>query len=259
MDIQIKRTNKTQISDDLKQSVSKSYLCVVMPAYNEEAIIKDNLLSASSIISEFADDYKIIAVNDGSSDNTEKFIIEASALDSHISYVSYAKNQGKGGAIKAGVKYANADYIAFLDSDLELSPVMLKNFLKALKKRNADIAIGSKLHKDSKLEYPFTRRILSFGYYVMLKLMFKLNLKDTQTGIKLFKSSIIKPICETLTTTGFAFDIEILAKASKKGAKIIEMPIELNFTRDKREKSRISPKVIYKVFKDTLSIKKSLK
>lgn len=246
---------KTSIKDS-----SKYYdLVVIMPAYNEAEHITDNLLEAASLIQSFQKNFSIIAVNDGSLDSTEEKIIEASLKNPHIEYISYSKNKGKGGAIKEGVKLANGKYIAFLDSDLELSPTMLKDFIYEIKKQNAQIAIGSKLHKNSKLHYPLTRRIMSLGYYTLLKLMFKLNIKDTQTGIKLFAQDVIKPICNNLTTTGFAFDIEILATASKQGHKIIEMPITLNFSRDNREKSRMSLKTIINVFKDTVRIKKHIK
>ena len=234
-------------------------LCVIMPAYNEGNAIRENLLEASRIISTFSNDYLIIAVNDGSTDHTQQEMIEAAALDQHVSYISYSNNMGKGGAITMGVKYANAKYIAFLDSDLELNPIMLKDFVSSMEKEQAHVVIGSKMHKDSKLEYPAFRRFLSLGYYIFLKLLFKLKIKDTQTGIKLFQGNILKPICESLSTTGFAFDIEILAKATKKNYRIIEMPIELHFNRDRAEKSRFSPKVIFKIFKETMSIRKVVK
>lgn len=244
--------------DSKKIDTAKTSLCVVMPAYNEGAAIRKNLLATSSILGEFIDSYSIIAVNDGSTDNTSEEIKSASMEDPHISYISYRPNRGKGFCITMGVKYSNSDYIAFLDSDLELSPAMLKDFLTELKLKKADIAIGSKLHKDSKLNYPATRKFLSLGYYIILKILFNLNLKDTQTGIKLFKSDVIKPICNSLQTSGFAFDIEILAKAAAKGYKIIEMPIELNFCRDRREKSRFSFKLILGIFADTIRIKKDI-
>lgn len=259
MNTQNVTNNEMIINDNLMITDKKAYLAIIMPAYNEGEHIKDNLLKASEIISGFIKNYKIIAVNDGSTDNTKDEIIKASQADSRISYISYAPNQGKGNAIATGVKYADSEYIAFLDSDLELDPKMLRYFLKALIATDADIAIGSKLHKKSKLDYPLSRRILSMGYFVMLKFLFHLNLKDTQTGIKLFKSSVIKPICEEMTTTGFAFDIEILATANKRGYKIIEMPIELKYSRNRYEKSRISPKLIFRMFKDTMKIKKALK
>ncbi len=250
-------TNKYITS--IKENGPYHQLVVVMPAYNEGEHISQNLLEAAKVLEASHHDFCIIAVNDGSRDNTEEEIIKASKANPYIDYISYSDNKGKGGAIREGVRLANGEYIAFLDSDLELPPVMLKDFLEALKANNAHVAIGSKMHKDSKLYYPLIRRIMSLGYYLLLKLMFKLKIKDTQTGIKLFKHDVIKPICENLITTGFAFDIEILATASKLGYKIIEMPITLNFSRERREKSRMTMKTIINVFKDTLKIKKHIK
>lgn len=254
-----KVTDNLIMSDYFNNPSRNTFLSIVMPAYNEGAAICNNLLEASRIISSFCRDYMIIAVNDGSKDNTESQIIEASTKDSHIVYISYHRNKGKGGAITTGVNYARSKYIAFLDSDLELSPSMLENFLSELQTQNADIAIGSKMHKDSKLEYPFVRRVLSLGYYLFLKMLFRLKIKDTQTGIKLFKSEIIQPISTSISTDGFAYDIEILAKANKRGYKIIEMPITLHFNRDRAEKSRFSPKIIFNIFKETFKVKKAVK
>lgn len=247
-----------KIMTSIKDSSSNYELVVIMPAYNEGEHISHNLDVATKVLESFHHNFCIIVVNDGSSDNTAEEIIKAAQNNPRIQYISYQKNKGKGGAICQGVKLAKGDYIAFLDSDLELPPIMLKDFLQALKTSNAHIAIGSKLHKDSKLYYPLIRKIMSLGYYVLLKFMFKLKIKDTQTGIKLFRQDVIKPICQNLITNGFAFDIEILATASKKGYKIIEMPITLNFSRERREKSRMTLKTIVKVFKDTLRIKKHI-
>lgn len=243
----------------IKDMERKYDLVVIMPAYNEAEHITENLLKAADIISSFQENFSIIAVNDGSKDLTEEKIAQAAAQSTHIQYISYSTNKGKGGAIREGVRHANGDFIAFLDSDLELPPIMLKDFIEELKRTKAHVAIGSKLHKASKLKYPLIRRIMSFGYYIMLKLMFKLKIKDTQTGIKVFRQEVIKPICENLITTGFAFDIEILATAFKKGYSIIEMPITLNFSRERREKSRMTFKTITNVFKDTLRIRKHIK
>lgn len=250
---------EVKVNDQSNETEGRVFLSVVMPCYNEGAHIRENLLEASRIISKFVKKYQIIAVNDGSSDNTREEILRASIENPRIYCISYEDNKGKGYAIRKGVHYANGEYIAFLDSDLELNPDMLRYFIKALQATGADIAIGSKLHKKSKLEYPLRRKIMSVGYYLMLKLMFHLNIKDTQTGIKLFKASVIKPICEELHTTGFAFDIEILATANMMGYRIIEMPVQLVFKRERSVKSRFTFGVVLGIFKDTLSVKKILK
>ncbi len=235
-------------------------LSVVMPAYNEGAHITENLLETSKVLSGFVKRYEIIAVNDGSIDNTEEGIINASKKDDHIKSVSYMPNGGKGHAICVGIEKAQGKYIAFLDSDLEISPKLLKNFLYLMKKTNADIVIGSKMHPQTKMQYPIKRRLMSFGYYLLLKLMFRLDLHDTQSGIKMYKKEIIKPIASGLKTEGYAFDIEILVKANIEGYKIVEAPIEVVFGRsESNDGRRIGVRDAVKVFKDTVNVKRILK
>ena len=129
-----------------------------------------------------------------------------------------------------------------------------------MKEQDADIVIGSKLHPESKLHYPMLRKIMSYGYYLMLKMMFHLNTHDTQTGIKLFKKEVIKPIVSRMQAEGYAFDIEILAMAAKDGRKICEAPIELNYSRDDSKGGRrIGLKDVFKVFGETVAVKKRVK
>ena len=238
----------------------KKYLTVVMPAYNEGKCIRKNLLCAAGIIEKFAPDYNIIAVNDGSTDDTLKEIESACKINSNIKCISYDKNAGKGNAIKKGFMAADSEYIAYLDSDLELSPEMLEKYLVSIKSENADIVIGSKMHKNSEVNYPAVRKLLSFGYYIYLRMLFRLKLKDVQTGIKLFKAEKIKPIMQELDTEGFAFDIEILARASDMGYKIIEMPVKLNYSRkEEGSKSKISVRIIFNMFTDAIKIKRKIK
>lgn len=235
----------------------KITLSVVMPAYNEEQHIKENLLETSRILGTFLHRYEIIAVNDGSTDSTAQLIREAAMEDPHIIDAGYEENQGKGHAITTGIRQAAGTYIAFLDSDLELSPSLLKPFMKQMKSTDSDIVIGSKLHPESKLDYPPMRRFMSYSYYIMLKMLFHLGIHDTQTGIKLFRSEVIKPIAENLSVSGYAFDIEILVAAHRQGYTISEAPIVLNYSRDDaHDGRRIKLKDIWKVFTDTIAIKK---
>ena len=169
-------------------------LSVVMPAYNEGEHIYENLHIVSEILSGFIKDYEIVAVNDGSTDNTRAEIFRCAKSDTHIRLVSYKKNRGKGNAIKCGVEKASGDYIAFLDSDLDLPAEQLKEYVIALIQDKADVVIASKMHKDSKIEYPAIRKVISFGYYCMLRVLFHLNVKDTQTGLKVFKAEALKSI-----------------------------------------------------------------
>lgn len=238
----------------------KEMLSLVMPAYNEGTHIYDNLLRTSRTLAVFASNYEIIIVDDGSTDNTCSEARHAASDDEHIKVISYTPNKGKGGAIREGVMQTSGEYIGFCDSDLDLDPAQLRGFLYELEEQDADIAIGSKLHPDSQLDYPKIRRVMSYGYYVLLKLLFHLNTHDTQTGLKLFRGDTIRPIIKHITTDGYAFDIEILATAAKKHKKIIELPVEVVFTRDQDDSgSRIRIRDIFRMILDTFAIHKRLR
>lgn len=238
-------------------SIFDKKLSIVMPAYNEGENIYSNLLKTVEIVDEFHKNYEIVAVNDGSSDNTGTEIERASEADPHIITVSYTPNGGKGKAIKEGVLNATGDYIAFLDSDLDLSPVHLKDFLEKMEETGVEAVIGSKLHKDSEVDYPKRRKIMSVGYYIILLILFNLPVKDTQTGIKLFNADCLGKIISRIQSTGFAYDIEILANVSRSGGKIAEMPIVLKFQRENHW-GRIRINDILQVAGDTLRVFKAV-
>ncbi len=228
-------------------------LSVIIPAYNEGEHVRENLIKIAAVLEGAGIDFELVPVNDGSPDNTGDEIAKAAEGDPRIRPVSYEKNRGKGGAIKEGIAHAEGEVIGFIDADLDISPDHLPTYWNAMNEQHADVVIGSKMHKDSKLDYPPARKLFSLGYFVLLKILFGLKLKDTQTGIKLYKADLIKGIVPKLKVKGYAFDIEILALAAQQKAVIIEMPVEVNYTRAESF-SRIRVSDIVKMFTDTIAI-----
>ena len=162
---------------------------------------------------------------------------------------------GKGYAVKKGCLAAKSEFIAFLDADLELPPHLLEGFLREMEEAGDDIVIGSKMHPESQVEYPFLRKVMSTGYYCFLKMVFGLKLKDTQTGIKLFRNETVRPVFKLMRTGRFSFDIELLAIATKMDLTIKEMPVVVNFSRNKDNKSKIKMASIYEMVRDSFRIK----
>ncbi len=228
-------------------------LSLIVPAYKEGQHIYDNLIEIDKVLAEMSEPYEIIPVNDGSPDNTAGEIMRAAEQIASVKPVSYEKNRGKGGAITEGIAHAEGDVIGFIDADLDISPTHVPVYLTALRESGADIVIGSKMHKESKLDYPFVRKVVSMGYFIMLKVLFGLKCHDTQTGIKLYRAELIKDVAGKLRTRGYAFDIEILAVATRHKAKLKEMPVTIEFQRGESF-GRIRFRDIWKMFTDTWSI-----
>ena len=232
-------------------------LTIVMPCYNEGTRIYRNVIETITQVEKFCPSFRLIVVNDGSTDETESELERAKLADKRVGVISYEKNQGKGYAVRRGILSANSEYVAFLDADLELPPYLLEGFMEEAEGKDApDIVIGSKMHPSSQVEYPRLRKIMSTGYYWFIKLLFGLKLKDTQTGIKLFRTEKIKPVMKSVRTTGYSFDIEVLAIASKLGLTIKEMPVVVNFSRNKDSKSKISLASIFRMVGDSIRIKR---
>lgn len=227
-------------------------ISVVMPAFNESEHIVKNLKEVVDTFASFSYSFEVIVVDDGSHDNT--YLYAARVLLQHpelVRIVRYDKNQGKGNALIAGTSYATGEYVVFLDADMDLHPSQLPLFFEMMDVQGADAVIGSKRHELSSVNYPLIRQIYSNGYYAMIRLLFGLPLKDTQTGLKVFKRRVLLDIFPRVLAKRFAFDIEVLANAHRLGYKIVDAPVTLHF---QRCYNRISLRHVWVIFVDTLAI-----
>lgn len=225
-----------------------------MPCYNESKKIYGNLLWAHRTFKKFRFSFEILAIDDGSSDNTKEEIIKASlAYPEEIRLVENGTNQGKGYALKNGFMNSTGNIVVFLDGDLEITPCQVGKLLKSMRDNNAEIAIGSKRCGKSDIKYPLARIILSNGYYFIIKILFNLPVSDTQVGIKVYRRDVLDKIFPKVLCKKYAFDVEILANAVNKGYKITEVPINIAFSRQ-NSFGRIKLKDIRDVWIDTMAI-----
>lgn len=227
-----------------------SRISVLMPAYNEEEAILNSIRETAQVLAN--SDYEIIVIDDGSHDRTYAQASLGEAADGRVKAVRYDINQGKGQALRFGFGLATGDLIVFLDADLELHPWQIKTLLDAMQREDSDVVIGSKRHPQSKLMYPWHRRFVSFVYFALVKLLFGLPVRDTQTGLKLFKAKVLQETMPRLQVSRFAFDLELLALAHHLGYRIAEAPVVLTYQR--HHLGRIGWRDMSTVWQDTLAI-----
>ena len=229
-------------------------LSLIVPVYKQGRTIKKDLQEILAALAHFPIPYEIIVVVDGEMDNSKK---EAQKVRSkQIRVIGYETNHGKGYAVRYGMAHSNGDVVGFLDAGGDLSPFALRLMFEHMCWYNADIMIGSKRHPVSKVEYPFYRKIFSFVYQLLIRLLFGLNIRDSQVGMKLYKRKVLEDVLPRLLVKQFAFDIEILAVAYHLGyRRIFESPIELNFA---HVQSTITTRkfwyVISNMVRDTLAV-----
>jgi glycosyltransferase involved in cell wall biosynthesis len=232
--------------------VLQEKVSIVVPAFNESTDIAQNLRAIVETFLRFAPDFEVILVDDGSNDETWRHAAESVCPSPEkIRILRYDKNQGKGFALACGTRYATGKYVVFLDADLDLHPDQVPHLYDVMVAEDADAVIGSKWHPRSKVDYPAWRSFLSRGYYLMVRVLFGLPLRDTQTGLKLFRADPLKHVTARLLSKRFAFDIELLAVMHRFGYKIVEAPVEL---RSKRSLPRLRMADVWSVLNDTMAI-----
>ncbi|KKU03499.1 MAG: Glycosyl transferase, family 2 [Candidatus Amesbacteria bacterium GW2011_GWB1_47_26] len=197
-----------------------------MPVYRQEKNVVRYLRALGKVLAGLNVVYEMICVVDGQVDNTYENAKKAKIPK--LKVFTYPKNQGKGNAVRFGMSRARGEVIGFVDGGFDLKYSSIPLALEHMKWYNADIMIGSKRHPASKVTYPWQRRILSWGYQMGVRLLFGINVRDSQVGIKFFKRKVVKEIMPKLLIKAFAFDIEMLAVANRMGfSRIYEFPIEL--------------------------------
>lgn len=210
-------------------SSKKPLVSVVIPAYHAEKIIQKSLLRINDVLSETRYRYEIICVVDGTVDKTlDKAKRVAKKFSRKIRVLGYKDNKGKGHAVRYGMAHARGEIIGFIDAGMDVDPNGISMLLEHFQWYKADIMIGSKRHPASKVIYPWQRRVLSFGYQVFVKVLFGLNVRDTQVGLKFFRVQVIDKILPRLLVKAWAFDVEMLAVANSLGYnRIYEAPVKL--------------------------------
>ena len=198
---------------------------IVIPAYNEEKRIRKTLEDYVDFF-QGKEKYEILIVLNGCKDNTLGIVEEYSKKYKLINYLDF-KTAGKGFAIEEGFKYCLAkefDLIGFVDAD---GATPAKEFYALIKKIGAAGGIiGNRWDKKSILlsKQTFSRRVMSRSFNFMVRVLFLMNIKDTQCGAKLFRKEVVEKIIKEIKISEWAIDVNLLYIAKRKGYSIKEIP-----------------------------------
>jgi glycosyltransferase involved in cell wall biosynthesis len=228
-------------------------ISVVVPAFDEEARIVRAIEETHACMIQLGCRFEIVIVDDGSLDRTRELAEEAAARSGGglVRVIGYEANAGKGVAVATGARAAIGDLVLFADADLEVHPRQLQVLYARMVQHGDDVVIGSKLHPESKVEYPAMRRIVSWGYYALVRSMFSLPVRDTQTGLKLFSGECLDRAVPRMLVKRFAFDLELLVIAQRLGYDIGEAPVVV--TRE-RDLPRIGMREVLYTARDTAAV-----
>lgn len=224
-------------------------LTIVIPYFNPGPVLSTHIADLVKIMDISGLRYEIIAVSDGSSDGSQDSIRDL--YPGILKNIELPRNYGKGHAVRVGLGLGSGRYLGFIDGDGDIPAINLTSIIELVKTSKLDMIVGSKLHPDSEVFYPFLRRAYSWGYQRLVNLLFSLPVVDTQTGIKFARSDLIRSALPLMVEERFAFDLELLVIAKKLGYKdVIEVPVVIR----RRLTSTVSIKAVVNTLADTIRV-----
>lgn len=200
---------------------------LVIPMYREASRIGSTLaaLSTSGLNDPSTE---VLLVDDGSDDDTPAIAKSvAGELGLAVSVLELGVNQGKGAAVRAGVLAAQGATIAFADADLATDTADIEACFRRVEAGPDQVVVATRSHPDSVITVAAPRHRVAMGraYNGFLRSLDLTDSKDTQCGLKGFTAEAGRTVFAPLRTQGFAFDIEVLARAGQAGLSVGEMPI----------------------------------
>ena len=231
-------------------------ITLIIPMYNENAIIADTAKTLHEYMSTHFESYEILFSDDGSKDGCGD-TVKALALPS-VRVVGYPDNHGKGCAVRTAMLEAQGEVVMFTDADLAYGTEVIRRAYDLLMSSpEASMLIGSRnLSKDGYEGYTAIRRIMSKAYIKVLCIAGGLKLSDSQTGCKAFSGKAAKDIFKRCEVNGFAFDFEAILWATKLKKKIKEIPVKII---NHRESKVHVVSDTFKMLKDLRKMKKRIK
>ena len=219
-------------------------LTILMPVFNEEKTIAKIIDRVNAVKLPKGIVKELIIIDDGSADNTSSEIESACknlSVDT-CKMLKHAKNQGKGKAVRTGIKEASGDYIIIQDADLEYNPEDIKKLIKPVLEKEAEVVYGTRINRLPNLsgeerKPQFLLHYLGNRFLSLLtSILYGQWITDMETCYKLFPKKVLSNI--PLNSRGFEFEPEITAKLLKQNYKIMEIPIKTN-PRDMKEGKKL--------------------
>ncbi|MBI4579616.1 MAG: glycosyltransferase family 2 protein [Planctomycetes bacterium] len=205
---------------------------IVIPAYNEASRIVASLAEVLAFARGYAAIAEIIIVDDGSTDRTAE-LVEAAAREAtgpaspRVALVRHPANRGKGAAVRTGFEAAHGDIVLFTDADLSTPITEAPRLIEPIAADRREVVIGSRALDASKIELhqSLFRRNAGRTFNRLVRWCTGLDLLDTQCGFKAFRRAAMAPLFKMQRIEGFAFDVELLYLAHRRGLRISELPV----------------------------------
>jgi hypothetical protein len=223
-------------------------LSMILPCYNPGPAIGGFLERLTAELKDGVS-HEIIVVSDGSTDGSIE--VARRFPSPSVRVIHYANRAGKGHALRVGLSAARGAFVGFIDADGDIDPQAIGPFLSLMHLYEPDIVLGSKRHPMSEVSYPKLRRVMSWTYHKLARVLFRINVRDTQTGLKLVRKDVLARVLPRMFEKRYAFDLELLVVARMLGfTNVFEAPVRIDY----RFSSNVNPDAVFGILMDTAAI-----
>lgn len=198
-------------------------LSILIPAYNEQATIREVLARVRAVALEGFDEKEIIVVDDCSTDSTPELLAEEQATYGDLQIVRHAQNEGKGAAVRKALEHATGDVMLVQDADLEYDPRDYPTLLQPILEGRAQAVYGSRFLGGPRRTMFFWHMLGNKLFTLVANILYDTILSDIETCYKVFTREVADQI--QIKSRRWGFDPEITVKILKRGYRIYEVPI----------------------------------
>jgi len=205
-------------------NTNKPSVLVTIPVYNEEKVLERSIATLKGFLDKHKDyKWQIVIADNNSNDRTGIIGNELASKIPEVNYL-FIPRKGRGIALRTAWSQANTDFVSYMDVDLSTQLDALIRAVGELK-NGADVVVGNRLDKRSKIKRSFKREFISRSYNVIIKLMLGTHFHDAHCGFKTGRREVVQKILPYIEDNEWFFDTEFLFYAEKLGYKIVEIPV----------------------------------
>jgi dolichol-phosphate mannosyltransferase len=192
-------------------------LSLVLPAYNEQAGLRQAIAEADDTLARLCEDHEILVVDDGSSDDTAAIAADEASRRPHVRVLRHPANRGYGAALRTGFEAARFDLVAFTDADCQFHLDDLVHLVPHTSE--APIVVGYRIDRQD----PWRRKALSCGYNLVARTLLGTTVRDIDCALKVFRRETLHTILPE--SKGFFVNTEMLTRARQQGLKVVEVGV----------------------------------
>jgi len=225
----------------LKENITRASVSVILPAYNEEAVIASTVATVLETLATWTSDFEVIVVNDGSQDATFAILESIAAAHPRLTIIHHVVNQGYGAALVSGFEASTKDLVFFMDADGQFDIRDLERFFPLL--QEYDAVLGYRFNRQD----TWLRKLNAWGWKVLVGMVFGVFVRDIDCAFKLYPGKFLRE--HRLETRGAMINTEILYKFTRAGLTYTQLDVR-HLPRKGGQATGAKPAVILRAFRE---------